>query len=130
MLENYFNIKKREENINLFNGLKIKGASEKIKEQQGKYPVISLNLKSVKANNWDNEYNLLKNLMSQLYYDYIEVLECLNQTEKQEYNEILLKQAENDVYQLSLKNLSKYLYRYYKQPVVILIDEYDAPIET
>ena len=130
MLENYFNIKKKEENINLFNGLKIKESSEKVKEQQGKYPVISLNLKSVKANNWEDEYNLLKNLMSQLYYDYIEVLECLNQTEKQEYNEILLKEAKNDVYQLSLKNLSKYLYRYYKQPVVILIDEYDAPIET
>ena len=91
MLENYFNIKKKEENINLFNGLKIKESSEKVKEQQGKYPVISLNLKSVKANNWEDEYNLLKNLMSQLYYDYIEVLECLNQTEKQEYNEILLK---------------------------------------
>ena len=49
MLENYFNIKKKEENINLFNGLKIKESSEKVIEQQGKYPVISLNLKSVKA---------------------------------------------------------------------------------
>ena len=40
MLENYFNIKKKEENINLFKGLKIEKASEKIREQQGKYPVI------------------------------------------------------------------------------------------
>ena len=53
MLENYFDIKRKEENINLFSGLKIGKASEEIREEQGKYPVISLNLKSVKADNWD-----------------------------------------------------------------------------
>ena len=37
--------------------------------------------------------------------------------------------ASETVYQQSLKNLSKYLCRYYKQPTIILIDEYDAPIE-
>ena len=37
--------------------------------------------------------------------------------------------ANEEDYQLSLKNLSEYLMRYYKQPVIILIDEYDAPIE-
>ena len=67
--------------------------------------------------------------MSNLYYENIEVLEVLNEKEIKEYNEILLKAANEVVYQQSLKKLSKYLCRYYKQPTIILIDEYDAPIE-
>ena len=45
MLENYFNIKKKEENKDLFKNLNISKAPQEIREQQGKYPVISLNLK-------------------------------------------------------------------------------------
>ena len=130
MLDNYFNIKKKEENINLFKGLKIEKASEKIREQQGKYPVISLNLKSVKADNWEEELFLLKQVIKDLYKENSEILEILETDEKEEVAKIIDLSAEDGIYQLSLKNLSKYLYRYYKQPVIILIDEYDAPIET
>ena len=130
MLENYFDIKKREENINLFNGLKIKEASEKVREQQGKYPVISLNLKSVKAISWEEEYNILKSILSELYKQNKEVKADLDEDELNEYESVEKQIATDTTYQLSLKKLSRYLYRYYKQPVVILIDEYDAPIET
>ena len=130
MLENYFNIKKKEENINLFNGLKIKEASEKIREQQGKYPVINLNLKSVKDTVWEKELYKLKGVISKLYQSNVEVQSELNNIEKKYFQNIMEMNANEEDYQLSLKNLSEYLYRYYKQPVVILIDEYDAPIET
>ena len=129
MLENYFNIKKKEENKYLFKGLKIENANATVRETQGKYPVISLNLKSVKDTTWEKELYKLKEKMSELYYENIEVSEVLNEAEKSDYNAILLKMAEETVYQLSLKKLSQYLMRYYKQPVIILIDEYDAPIE-
>ena len=129
MLENYFNIKKKEENKDLFKGLKIENADAKVREAQGKYPVISLNLKGVKDTTWEKELYKLKEKMSELYYENIEVSEVLNETEKRDYNAILLKMANETVYQLSLKKLSQYLMRYYKQPVIILIDEYDAPIE-
>ena len=130
MLENYFNVKKKDENVNLFKGLKIEEASEKVREQQGKYPVISLNLKSVKANTWEEEYFLLKILMGNLYSENKEVVDVLEEKEKEDFFNVINQVAEVGIYQLSLKNLSKYLYKYYKQPVIILIDEYDAPIET
>ena len=129
MLENYFNIKKKEENKDLFKGLKIESSSSMVKETQGKYPVISLNLKSVKDLSWEMELNKLKEKMSELYYENIEVFDTLNETEKTDYKAVLSKNASSTVYQLSLKKLSQYLMRYYKQPVIILIDEYDAPIE-
>lgn len=129
MLDNYFNIKKKEVNKNLFKGLEIEKSSKEIQKEKGKYPVISLNLKEIKAENWELEFNLLKNIISKLYYDHIEVQEVLNETEKRDYNAILLKMADEAVYQLSLKNLSQYLMRLYKERVIILIDEYDAPIE-
>ena len=129
MIDNYFDIKKKEENKNLFKGLKIENSSSKIKEMRGKYPVIILNLKAVKNVTWDKEFDKLKELMSELYYENIEVMEVLNEMEKIDYNAILLRKAEETIYQSSLKKLSQYLMRYYKQPVIILVDEYDAPIE-
>ena len=130
MLENYFNIKKKEENKDLFKGLKVENASEKVKETRGKYPIISLNLKSVKANTWEEEFEALKLLLSKLYQANYEVYEVLSNIEKEIYNRVLNIEASQKEYEYSLKNLSEYLHRYYKQPVVILIDEYDAPIET
>ena len=129
MLENYFDIKRKEENINLFSGLKIGKASEEIREEQGKYPVISLNLKSVKANNWEEEFEALRLLLFKIYQKNYEVYDLLTNTEKEIYDRIISLKASQKEYEYSLKNLSEYLYRYYKQPVIILIDEYDAPIE-
>ena len=129
MLENYFNLKKKEENEDLFRGLKIENASESVKETQGKYPVISLNLKGIKDKTWEGEFMLLKNLLSKIYKENMEVKEVLDDDELAEFVSIEKKIATNDLYQLSLKKLSQYLVRYYKQPVIILIDEYDAPIE-
>ena len=129
MLENYFNIKKKEENKYLFKGLKIENANEKIRETQGKYPVISLNLKGVKDTNWKDEYFLLKETVANLYRENKDVMGILDEKEKENYLNIINQTAVEGVYVLSLKNLSKYLYKYYKQPVIILIDEYDAPIE-
>ena len=130
MIDEYFNIKKKEENKELFKGLKISKSSQEIAEQQGKYPVISLNLKEVKDVNWEKEYSKIREIVATIYQENIEVKEVLNEREKQYYDDIMNEKAEETDYQLSLKKLSQYLMRYYKEPVVILIDEYDAPIET
>ncbi len=129
MLDNYFNIKKKEENKKLFDGLKIENASSDVKEAQGKYPVISLNLKGVKDVSWEKEYFLLQEKLSNLYRENREVMEVLDDKEKKDYMDIINQTAKEGLYVVSLRNLSKYLKRYYKQPVIILIDEYDAPIE-
>jgi len=130
MLDNYFNVKKKDENKNLFKGLKISKADKDMRQEQGKYPVISLNLKGVKDSTWEKEYSKIKTFISKIYQDNIEVVELLNDKEKKFYNDIIDEVASETEYQLSLKNLSEYLMRYYKEPVIILIDEYDAPIET
>jgi len=129
MLDEYFNIKKKEENRKLFNGLKIENAPEKIKEQQGKYPVINLSLKSVKDETWEKEFNKLKSCISRLYQENKEVNEILSEKDRRYYESIINETALEEEYQLSLKNLSMFLAKYYKQRVIILIDEYDAPIE-
>ncbi|MBE6141112.1 MAG: hypothetical protein E7172_06275 [Firmicutes bacterium] len=129
MLDNYFNVKKKDENKNLFKGLKISKSDKDIRQEQGKYPVISLNLKGVKDSSWEKEYSKIIEFISTLYQQNIEVIELLNDKEKKYYNDIIDEVASETDYQLSLKKLSQYLMRYYKQPVIILIDEYDAPIE-
>ena len=129
MLDNYFNIKKKEENINLFKGLKVENASTVVKEAQGKYPVISLNLKGVKDTTWDGGYEAIRILISKLYQKNMEVLPYLREIEKEVFNKIIRFEASKKEYEYSLKDLSEYLMRCYKQPVIILIDEYDAPIE-
>ena len=129
MLENYFNIKKKEENENLFCDLKINNAQQGIREKQGKYPVISLNLKGVKDDTWKKELNKLKAIISRLYQDNEEVKSLLSLKDQEYYNKIINETALEEEYQLSLKNLSIFLANYYKQPTIILIDEYDAPIE-
>ena len=129
MLENYFNIKKKEENKDLFKGLKIENAGDRVREAQGKYPVISLNLKGVKDTTWEKELYKLKVIISKIYQSNMDIEVGLNNIEKKYFQNIMEMTANEEDYQLSLKNLSEYLMRYYKQPVIILIDEYDAPIE-
>ena len=129
MVDEYFNIKKKEDNKNLFKGLNIEKASDEIKKQQGKYPVIFMSLKGIKDLSWENEYSSLKGLISGIYRQNAEVIEILEDEEKTYYKAILEKEADASEFKMSIKNLCTYLERYYGEKVVVLIDEYDAPIE-
>ena len=104
MLENYFNIKKKEENKDLFKGLKIENGSGKVREAQGKYPVISLNLKGIKDVTWEEELSKLKNILSDLYKANKEVKDVLDEDELNEYITVERQIATSATYQLSLKN--------------------------
>ena len=127
MIENFFNAEKREENINLFKGLYID--KTEYKKEQGKYPIIKLNLKSVEANTWEETYSGIKEIIRQLFESKRYVMDLLNDEEKALYRKFLLKEADLSEYKLSLKLLSQYLYNYYNEKVIILIDEYDVPIQ-
>ena len=126
-MDEFFNAEKKEENKNLFKGLYID--KSKYKNEQGKYPIIKLNLKSVEASNWEETYSGIKEIIRQLYESKRYVMEILNEEEKELYRQFLLKKADLSEYKLSLKLLSQYLYKYYKEKVIILIDEYDVPIQ-
>jgi len=130
MLKYYFEIG-QPENQKLFTGLKIWQTENEIKEKQGKYPVIYLSFKDAKENEWQDCYELIIAEIVDLYTSSSYLLEntTLAENEKAEFNNILNKNASATDYQRSLKKLSEYLHRYYNQKVVILIDEYDTPIQ-
>ena len=110
MLENYFNIKKKRRKRKFIQWFKHKqNITRNKREQQGKYPVISLNLKGVKDDNWEKELDMLKTLISRLYLENKEVIEVLEDIEIEYYNNIIRKTASEGDYQLSLKSLSMFL---------------------
>jgi hypothetical protein len=127
MLKYFFDIENGEENRKLFDGLKIENTDKM--EHQGKYPVIFLSFKDIKANNWNECKEKLRQLIKALFANMRQVREKLPEDEKIDFDKILFLE-ENGDYSGSLKNLSRYLYQYYGKKVVILIDEYDAPLIT
>ena len=124
-LKYFFDIENAEENRKLFNNLYIE--KSKFIEEQGKYPVIFLSLKEIKGKTWEEMLEEIKNYIKGLYNDFEYVREILNESELKTFDTIWLKKEGAD-YSNSIKDLTKFLYKYYKQEVILLIDEYDVPL--
>ncbi|WP_165147584.1 AAA family ATPase, partial [Marinitoga sp. 38H-ov] len=118
-----------EANKHLFKGLKIWEEKEIIEKYLNKYPVIYLTFKDLKQNNYEDMILSVKKKISDLYLDYVFLWESnkLNEWEKNNMKTIFERNGENILYENSLIDLSKYLYHYYNQKVILLIDEYDTP---
>ena len=127
-LDEFFNVEKKESNKRLFKGLYID--KSKCSKEQGKYPVIKLNFKSLKSDNWEDMFLTIQEEWRILFSSKRYLLESLNEDEKNIYNKILMKEANKKEYELSIKVLSHAMERYYNEKVVLLIDEYDVPIQT
>ena len=127
MLKYFFDVRESEENRELFNGLDIE--KSKYIDEQGKYPTILISLKSIKYETWEESLEQLKSLLSNLYNEFEYIRECLNESEIELFNDIWFKK-ENGEYANSLKNLTSFLYKYYKKEVILLIDEYNIPLIT
>ncbi len=128
----YFFDKNEPENVGLYKKLKIWQTGEDIMKHCGKYPVIILSFKDAKADNWDKTLYHIKQEIIKIYEKHYYLLEAdiLRDYEKVKFNKILTETASEGAYEISLKQLSEYLYRYHKQQVVILVDEYDTPIQS
>ena len=127
----YFFEKTEEDNSYLFKGLKIMNESKEYLDYMGKYPVINLSLKSAKQPTFEMAYKKIREAIADEFKRYSEVLngDVLFEDEKEEFKNIMLQKADLSTYNTSLKFLSKCLKRYYKENVIILIDEYDVPLE-
>ena len=125
MIKYFFDVRNKDENRKLFKGLKIFG-SEYMKEQ-GKYPVIFVSLKDLRGDNWKDTFENLKSFISDLYAEFEDMREIMNKRDKIKFDKIFYEEEKGD-YETSLKLLSNYIYKYYGKKVIILIDEYDAPI--
>jgi len=130
MIKYFFDIN-QPENKNLFLDLKIWQTEQEIKDKQGKYPIIYLSFKDAKANSWDETYKYIISEIISLYTEHTYLLDnnILLEHEKNIYLNILNEKADITKYANSLKKLSEYIFRFYKQKPVILIDEYDTPIQ-
>ena len=131
MLKYYFD-KNEPENKKLFKNFKIWKTGDNIKKHCGKYPIIYLSFKDAKANTWNDCYELIISEIVKSYREHRYLIEgnVLYDDEKNDFNKILTEEGSNVKYQNSLKQLSEYLQRYHNEKIVILIDEYDTPIQS
>ncbi|MCI6153358.1 MAG: ATP-binding protein [Fusobacterium perfoetens] len=125
MLKYFFDIENSENNSHLFKGLKIEKSSCML--EQGKYPVIFLSLKEIKGLTWKENFNKIKELIKDLYGEFLFLRDTLNIIEQRDFDKIIFME-ENGNFEGSLKYLTKFLKNYYKKEVIVLIDEYDTPL--
>ena len=125
MLKYFFDIKNKEENKKLFQNLYIEKSD--FFEEQGAYPVVYISLKGIKADTWESSFFLIKSLISSIYNEFEYIREKLNESQLDSFNKVWLKKDDGE-YRNALKNLTSFLYEYYKKEVILLIDEYDSPL--
>ena len=131
MLKYYFDAG-AQDNVTLFEPFKIWKAGAYYTSKQGKHPVIHISLKGGKATTFETSQSHIFSILTEIYIDFSWLLkeDILEQTERTDFSKIADRSADASLYTLALKKLSKYLYNYYGEKVLILMDEYDAPIHT
>ena len=121
----------RQSTEGLFDQLKIAKAGEAYMSHKGKYPVIFVTFKDMKESSYASAYQSLCKLLSDLYceHDFLLSSDKLNHQEKNDFNRVLSKTANETDIKSALKDLCKYLSAHYGIQPWLLIDEYDSPIQ-
>ncbi|MCI0690970.1 ATP-binding protein [candidate division KSB1 bacterium] len=130
MLRCFFE-KTESDTSHLFRHLKIWQTGEEYTSRQGKYPVIYLTFKDIKEPNWASALEKIKRLVQEefLRHKYLRNEKALETEEQEYFDGIANLTASQNTYEDSLKKLCSYLARYHHQQVILLIDEYDTPIQ-
>ena len=128
MLEYFFSVA-RPGRGDLFEGLAI-WKEERYRKLQGTYPVINLSFAPVKRRDYQSTIQRINQILTDLYRRNAFLLQgdLLSEQEKEEYRRVSEDMPEV-VAGKSLHKLSEYLYRYYGKKVIILLDEYDTPLQ-
>ena len=115
----------------LFDGLKIMEAGDIYTDQMGQFPVINLTLKSAKQSSFDSAYYKLREAIAAEFkrHDFLLESSELSEKEKQLFLSIADEEAEYDAYSGALQFLSKCLFKGTGKKTIMLIDEYDVPLE-
>ena len=119
------------DNSRYFEGKAIDACKEEYRAEQGKYPVINLTLKSAKQPDYEMAYHNLKSAIAGEFERHLYVLKgnALMESEKLKYSAICSRDAKEEDYTTALAFLSKCLKKYHDKSVVVLLDEYDVPLE-
>lgn len=130
MLKYFFN-KTYEDNSFLFNKLEISKYPE-IMKHMGKYPVIFITFKDLKYGSWEKCFEALKLIISDIFDAHKEILdgEKVSKFQKDKYIKILEGEFSFVEGCNALALLSEVLHEFYNEPVILLIDEYDVPIQS
>ena len=129
MLYYFFSIKEKD-NSYLFNGLNISKNKEALK-YQNKYPTIFISLKEMKSLTFDAQISSFSNVIYELLEKNLEILSSdqLSDTTKDILNKLHNRSSSIEDLKISLRVITNALYTYYQQKVIVLIDEYDVPLQ-
>lgn len=129
MVEQFFSVDYAERS-DLFQGLAI-WEHKDYQQLQGTYPVISLSFANVKERNYQTTRERICQLLADLYakYAFLKESDVLTDADRSYFNRILAEETRDSDATLALYRLSNYLYRYYGKKVIILLDEYDTPMQ-
>ena len=129
MLYYFFSIKEKE-NSYLFDGLNISKNKDALKVQN-KYPTIFISLKEMKSLTFDAQISSFSNVIYELLEKNLEILSSdqLSDTTKDILNKLHNRSSSIEDLKISLRVITNALYTYYQQKVIVLIDEYDVPLQ-
>lgn len=127
----YFFENLKVDSAHIFSGLKIEGAGDHYLAHQNQYPVIKMSLKGAGKANFNDAFEKLSGIIADEFKRHLYILDAktLIDSEMMLYKKIVDQKATVNEYSGSLKFLSECLLKYFDQKVIILIDEYDVPLE-
>ncbi len=131
MLDYFFSLEKEDMTQHLFDGLAIDRSGAEYKARRGSSPTIFLTLRSVKKLDFAGMLETLRFVIKDLYDAHREALHeaMVDPSDKDYIEHILLRQATQEELEQSLIQLCKFLYQAFARPVVLLLDEYDVPLQ-
>ena len=130
ILKYYFDITAKDSK-ELFIGLKIMEQDEKYTSKLGNYPVIYITLKDVQDSDYENMILDMKTAILEMYQQHMYLLESdkIYQFEKEKIMDILYGREDEVTLKNSVKELSKCIKRHYDKQCILLVDEYDVPLQ-
>lgn len=129
MLETFFSVEYADKGA-LFEGLSI-WKEEKYRNIQGTYPVISLSFAGIKESNYETAWDKICEVLRSIYikFSFLKDSNVLENADRNFFEQVLESKMKESVATLALHHLSDYLQRYYGKKVIILLDEYDTPMQ-
>lgn len=130
MLRTFFE-RTEEDTSAYFLDKKIWACGQPYREEQGKYPVLFLTFKDVKFGSWAETFASIRNLVAieAQRHEELKTSSCCNDYDKKIYRQLASGDVTEVVLAASLKDLSRMLQKHYGVPAIIIIDEYDTPIQ-